>query len=268
MIAPVDAEETREPVAVDPEQHEIAGRHRSTPSARGAVLGVCPYLVSAGGAWRSAVPSRDHRCGAVAPAATQSVEKQRRHCLASDHVDCAMFRAARSARRASLIAGADPDAIEAADRRRRPLARTAPILLEPPRLVDQAMRFQLDRTPGQIALIALMLVAFAVIALARLSSGGGTAPSGGTHSISPRASSSAPTPRGATIVPAVATSSPLASSESSATAGPSVRATYKVKRGDTLLGIARTFSTTVTKIRSANGMTSSAIKVGQVLKIP
>jgi LysM repeat protein len=268
MTVPVEAEEAHDPVAADPELREVAGRHRAAPSAREAVLGTCPYLVSAGGAWRSAVPSRDHRCGAVAPPAPQSVEKQRRHCLATDHIDCPMFRAARSARRASLVVGANPDAVETADRRRRPIARTAPILLEPPRLVDQAVRFQLDRTPGQIALIALMIVAFAVIALARLSSGAAPSPGGGSPSGSPRASTVVRTPAAATIVPALATSSPGSSAAASATAGPSARATYKVKRGDTLLGIARKFSTTVAKIRSANGITSSAIKVGQVLTIP
>jgi LysM repeat protein len=44
--------------------------------------------------------------------------------------------------------------------------------------------------------------------------------------------------------------------------------TYKVKSGDTLIGIAKQFHTTVKAIESANNLTSTSIKVGQVLKIP
>src|SRR5207247_141302 len=129
------------------------------------------YLESADGTWRMTVPSRDHRCVAVDPPAPQPADKQRRHCLSADHVDCPLFGAARTARAATLAAGSDPALVTSADRRRRPIARTAPVLLEPPRLVDQAMRLQIDRAPGQVALIALMVVAFAIVALARLSAG-------------------------------------------------------------------------------------------------
>lgn len=44
--------------------------------------------------------------------------------------------------------------------------------------------------------------------------------------------------------------------------------TYKVKSGDTLIGIAKQFHTSVKAIESANNLTSTSIKVGQVLKIP
>jgi LysM repeat protein len=49
---------------------------------------------------------------------------------------------------------------------------------------------------------------------------------------------------------------------------PSFRTTYKVKKGDTLLAIAHHFGTTAVKIKTLNGMTSSILKIGQVLKIP
>jgi peptidoglycan endopeptidase LytE len=44
--------------------------------------------------------------------------------------------------------------------------------------------------------------------------------------------------------------------------------TYKVKSGDTLTGIAKQFHTSVKAIESANNLTTTSIKVGQVLKIP
>lgn len=173
-----------------------------------------------------------------------------------------MFRAARDARATMLAAGADPGLVADADRRRRPLARTSPILLERPRLVDQAVHLQFERGPGQIALIALMIVAFAVVALARLSSG---------------EAASSPSPAASQLI-AIATPSatfspvPSASIAASATASTiptaTPRTTYKVKKGDTLLTIAKRFSTTAAKIRAFNGLTSATLKTGQVLKIP
>jgi LysM repeat protein len=44
--------------------------------------------------------------------------------------------------------------------------------------------------------------------------------------------------------------------------------TYKVKSGDTLDGIHKKFKVSVKAIQSANGLTTTSIKVGQVLKIP
>ncbi len=231
---------------------------------------VCPYLTSVGGAWRIATPSRDHRCGAVEPAVPQPNDKQRRHCLSEDHVACPLFVAARDARIATLAAGSDPAFVAVADQRRRPLARTAPVLLEPPRLVDQAVRLQLDRGLGQVALIGLMIVAFAIVALTRLSSG-----SPPVSSPSPRASASAvtrtPTPRpsptvGPSVAPSVAPSA--APSAAVASRAPSPATTYKVKKGDTLIAIAGTFGTTAARIKTLNGLTSSTLKIGQILKIP
>lgn len=44
--------------------------------------------------------------------------------------------------------------------------------------------------------------------------------------------------------------------------------TYTVQRGDSLYKIAAKFGTTITAIKSANGLTSDTIRVGQVLAIP
>ena len=264
MTVPADASERPDPQSPSRADRPAGPEHhvRPTLTATDAVAGVCPYLASAGGAWRTVTPSRDHRCRAVQPPAAQSTDKQRRHCLASDHVACQMFRAARAARAASLIAGGEPAMVERADRARRPLARTAPILLEPPRLVDRAVRLRLDRGPGQVALIGLMLLAFAVVALARLA-GGAVATASVAPSVLVVASVRPPTPTAVRASPSEAPS--VAPSESVA---PSARATYTVKRGDTLLAIARRFNTTAAKIRAANGMTTSNLKIGQVLRIP
>lgn len=227
----------------------------------------CPYLTSSGGSWRVATPSRDHRCAAIDPPAPQSTDKQRIHCLSTEHVECPTFRAARSARTATLAGVADPRLVDAADSRRRPLARTAPILLEPPRLVDRVIHLQFDRAPSQLALIGLMVVAFAIVALTRLSSGtdGNGSPSAAPSSVvAIVAPSTSPTP----TVPPPASSSSGPSASPSATAAASFRTTYRVKKGDTLLGIANHFGTTPAKIKTLNGMTSSILKIGQVLKIP
>lgn len=261
MTAPVEAEDASGQPPIDGhDAPQPAGpRPRPARSARDTVAGLCPYLTSAGGSWRIGTPSREHRCGAVDPPASQPTDKQRRHCLSDDHVECPIFVAARDARAAMLAAGADPELVVAADQRRRPLARTAPVLLEPPRLLDQAVRFQFERAPGQVALIALMVVAFAIVALTRLSAGG-----------EPAASPSAAPSQLAVAASPTPSPTPFASPSvgPSSSPGPSFRTTYSVKKGDTLITIAKKYGTTAAKIKTINGLKSSTLHVGQVLKIP
>jgi hypothetical protein len=272
MSVPVDADAPAPPTPESEPAHERAGHphpdHR--PTAREAIAGVCPYLASEAGAWRSAEPSRDHRCMAVDPPAAQATDKQRRHCLAPEHVDCTLFRAARTARAASLAAGSDPELIHEADRRRRAVARTAPVVLEQPRLVDQAMRLQFDRAPGQVALVGLMLVAFAVVAIARFSAGAAgptPSPSSGPSLAAAASPSTGPTPTASLVEPSPSASA-AGTPRPTATPAPSFRTTYKVKAGDTLIGIASKYGTTAAKIRALNGLKSSTLKIGQILKIP
>jgi len=139
------------------------------------------------------------------------------------------------------------------------------VLLEPPRLVDQVTRFQLDRASGQIALVALMIVAFVVVALSRFS-GGGVSPDA-----SPAPSFIAVLPSGAAESPSptpTATPSDAASPPPSPSSKPSYRTTYKVKKGDTLGAIAAKYKVTLAALRAANGLKSNTIHAGQVLKIP
>jgi N-acetylmuramoyl-L-alanine amidase len=44
--------------------------------------------------------------------------------------------------------------------------------------------------------------------------------------------------------------------------------THKVRRGETLSGIARAYGTTTQDLRDLNRLRSSRVKVGQLLKVP
>jgi len=56
-------------------------------------------------------------------------------------------------------------------------------------------------------------------------------------------------------------------SGANATVAPSVR-TYRVQAGDTLVGIAAEFGTTVKAIQDLNALTGSDLRIGQILAIP
>ena len=71
------------------------------------------------------------------------------------------------------------------------------------------------------------------------------------------------TPRATPVPISTATSAPVPSATPS-----SASLTYVVQPGDTLTYIARSFGTTVDALMAANGLTSTEITVGQVLKIP
>jgi LysM repeat protein len=269
MTVPADLPHA--PATAERSQPNVPGElptNRDGPSqqARISADGLCPYLASVGGAWRTISVARDHRCIALAPPAAQSSDKQTRHCLSPDHVACPIYVSARASRVANLAPGVDPGLIAAADAARRGIPRTAPVLLESPRLVDQATRLQLDRTPGQLALVGLMIVAFVVVGLSRMSGGSSPLPvaASATPSVATERPSDAATP---TSSVSMSPSSEPSASPSTAPA-PSVQGTYTVKKGDTLSRIANKFSTTVAAIRALNGLTNSTIHIGQVLKIP
>jgi LysM domain len=261
--------EAGDAVAAADARADVARRNDEPAHARASapevVAAICPYLASAGGSWRMAAPSRGHRCLGLAPPTPQPVEKQRRHCLAAEHVECSIFRAARDARATALAGAVDPARIAIADARRRAMPRTAPVLLEPPRLLDQVTRFQLDRTPGQLALVGLMVIAFAFVALSRLSAG-----SPASIGPSPSTSLIAILPSGSPPTASVRSASPAPSASAGASGSPaaSFRTTYSVKKGDTLATIASRFKTTTAAIRTLNNLKSATLHVGQVLKIP
>jgi LysM repeat protein len=252
---------------------------RNLPTAvpAGSVTGrpvtrICPYLLAADGSWRSTTVAREHRCGAVAPPAPLATEKQRRLCLTPDYPSCATFEAARAAR---------PIGHDRAPTLPRPMARTTPVVLDHGRLAITVPILSSDRSTGQAVLIALMALAFAAIVLAKVT--GGTpasandgspfpAVAGPSVAASPEAggtpTATTPSDPTATAPASGGTSASAAPSAPASTSAPATRS-YKVKPGDTLIGIAATFGTTPKAITKLNGLSNpSSLKIGQVLKIP
>ena len=270
----------------------------STPRAL-AVVGLCPYLTGEAG-FRSLSPSRRHRCGAVPETTPVAVEKQRRLCLTPLHVECATFQAARGL-------DADPEAA-GDDARVRDIdvdgaatawafSRGSPVLLESSAMALPVISFRPAANLWQAGLASLMVVAFAVLFMSRLTGpgpqDGGLAIAGadGTPAVAgitgrPSATArslSAPSsaPPAATPVataapssstpPASATASPPASAAPSGpatTPRPAAR-TYTVQSGDTLSAIAGRFGTTVDAIVALNDLADpSLLSIGQVLRIP
>ena len=252
--------------AVEPEQRPAAAV--PDPVVDRTLSRMCPYLVAADGLWRSSSAAREHRCGAVAPPALLAAEKQRRLCLTADHFACPTFEAARAAR---------PIGPDRQPTLPRPLARATPMVLDHGRIAITIPAFRSERSVGQAALIILMALAFALIVFAKLS-GGSSSAGVASASSSPRASAQASSPAGsarpssgATVAPsgsAAGSGDPSGSASPGVTAQPASK-TYKVKSGDTLIGIAAKFGTTPKAIAKLNGITNTAnLKVGQVLKIP
>ena len=247
-------------------------------SATDPVKTICPYLLSADGGWRSATAAREHRCTAVSPPAPLAAEKQRRLCLTVSHGACATYVAATDARSAA----------HRETTTRRPFARTTPLVLDHGRLAVAIPAISRSPSVGQGALVGVLAIAFVAVLVARLASGGGAAPGAGplaSASATPRATEGAVATHVATPKPtAVATPSPqqtvapsgAVASPTLVPTGPSASpsasddrpATYTVKRGDTLSGIAATYGTTVKKLVALNAIADpSKIHVGQVLKL-
>src|SRR5262245_13256607 len=254
--------------AVDPDARPVRQPAADARAAR-SLTRVCPYLATADGAWRSSSVSRDHRCRAVSPPAPLAADKQRRLCLTGDYPTCATFEAARAAR---------PVAHDRMPILPRPLARTAPVVLDHGRLGVTMPALRADRTTVQTVLVVLLGLAFAAIVLARLTSGevpagavgspttAASVPPGAGGSVAPAASRKPSTaPSGGSAAPAGsggAAASPAAS-------GGETGQTYKVKAGDTLVGIAAKYGTTAKAIAELNGLKDPAsLRTGQVLRIP
>jgi LysM repeat protein len=267
------------PVEEPPESRRAPDLPDATETlARPAIEEICPYLLSSSGMWRSATANRAHRCGAVQPPGLLTTDKQRRLCLTTDHGSCGAFRAARASRAALLAPGLDPAVVAAADAARRPVARTAAVILEHPRLSSPVARWPLDRALSQLGLAALIVVAFVAVALARLSGPADTSTPGPSSPSPSIAASASPTPRptprptpspSASDSPSNAPSASPSASAPPAAAGPTFRTTYRVQKGDTLNGIAQKFRTTAAAIMSLNGIKDTrSLKIGQILKIP
>ncbi len=259
---------TGEPTRPLPAEGDPAAR----PSRRRdglAVREVCPFLVAEEGTWRSAYAAREHRCGAVQPPAPLAVAKQRQLCLLAAHEGCATYLAARVVAddAAPSTPGDDGAALWQG-------ASPPPLVLEPARRMG-ALPTAATRSGGSAALIGLMVIAFAVLVLARIQTPAapGSSPVGSLAAVAAASASPFGTPD---VGPTEVAGSPSLGS-SSASPSPTDRSpeataepqTYKVKSGDTLSSIAKRFDTTVKKLQAANEISDPrALKVGQVLIIP
>jgi len=194
--------------------------------------------------------------------------KQRQFCLGAGHSECATFRAAQA-----LLGAPSQGAFEA-----DLWPRTSPRLVtfEPVRAgFSGGITTPRARAGGQLLLVAMIVVAFAVLVLARTTSptGSTTGDASPVPTVAAGAGVSASPDVAATPAASPAATPPLASaapgpSASAVPSGPTAN-TYKVKRGDTLSSIARKFGVTLKALRKANGLAKDAvIRRGQVLVIP
>jgi LysM repeat protein len=217
---------------------------------------VCPFLVSAGGPWRSAEPTREHRCSRQGHDTRLDLDHQRRYCLGSGGPGCPHHVVARApGRLVSML----PVVVD-----RGPLGST----LEPDRVRRLA-------APAAVVIVGAAVGAFL---LARGPGAPGQPPGSGVAS---------PTPKPSTVAVVAPSSSP-ASAPPSATPGPTptgqssspsplpspsptpgAGGTYTVRSGDTLGAIAARFGTTSRALVQLNKIANaSLIRPGQVLKLP
>jgi LysM repeat protein len=247
-------------------------------AAVSASAGVCPYLLAADGTWRASSTSRDHRCTAVAPSAIVATAKQRRLCLVAEHRTCSTFLAATTV---------DLGDVSQPRHRilRRPVTRTTPLVLDHPRFDVRVPQLPV-RGVGQGGLVALMVVAFGAVAVTRLGGGpdigraviaeasaspaasGNPAAGGSPAPTEAAAPSPTPAQPSRTLVPSDVEPTPTPRG-TAAPASPAVGATYTVKSGDTLSGIAARNGTTWKVLAQLNHLKDpTKIRVGQVIRLP
>jgi LysM repeat protein len=268
----------------DPTPRRTAASSRASAATTEPVREVCPYLLAADGGWRAAQPTRDHRCTATSPVSPLSPAKQRDLCLLPAHFGCATYLAAREI--AAERSGAPVDG------GLWPETRGAVLSLEPANRGRTQVAGLTGRGTGQALLIGLMVVAFIVLIVARVTppvSGDppasldagvvGSAAAGSSDGSFP-SPTSVPSPL---TTPAASPSEvPESAPPSSAPASepprdnPSARPssspageTYRVRPGDTLSGIAARYGVTVRALRLANDIPPGGIiRPGQELVIP
>ena len=252
---------------VEERPRRLPGRRASEPIVRADPAEICPFLVAASGGWRLAVPSREHRCGAVNPASPLSPQKQTRLCLTEGHLRCATFLAAGAARESRVGSAAMPDRVS-----RWALARTTPVVEEVGGVRTTLAGMLADRRRWPAIPAMLLVVALATLGLSSLRGGGPVtalaSPTPEPTEVALATPSVEPTP---TVAPTPEPSPSVAPTEAptaAPTPAPS-HATYTVLSGDTLGAIARQFGTTVQALVDLNGITDPGrLKIGQVLLIP
>jgi LysM repeat protein len=262
-------------VAADlPARHADSAVEASRPGVH-----ACPFLIAESGAWRLAVPAREHRCAALVPLAPLAFEKQARLCLTATHDTCATYGAALAAREART-GGAI--ALERAGR--WSLALTTPLIEDAGGVRSRVGGILADRRRWPaVPVVVLVATLFALAIPGARTDRPATAVASPTIRASAIALTTpavepAITPATATPAPAP-TSTPAPAAPTQPATGPTpkptpkptpaYRTTYRIKYGDTLSGIAATFHTTVLAIERLNGITDpTRLRVGQLIKIP
>ena len=254
--------------------------HQATPSpirlepgvATASLNAICPYLAAGDGTWQSASPIRDQRCGAVDPPALLARDKQRDLCLVSAHRGCATFVAAQAsaATLGSRIRGRTT-------RTCGPSTRSKVLVVETERRLP-GLSGSPVRAGGQVALVALMVVAFVVLLVARTSPTGSRRVPGGVarcRRVRRPGSRSRRPPHGPPRRRAHRhAASPTAEADRHAQAHAEAdrearHRRYTVKSGDTLGAIALRFGTTLKVLKRLNEITDPRrIHPGQVLVLP
>jgi LysM repeat protein len=273
MLASMVASDTAITPPLEPALSDVVAPPSTMP-ARPAALAVCPYLIAETGDWRLAVPAREHRCGAVAPMAALTLEKQARLCLTAGHETCATYTVARSHREART------GAPELAGRAGRwALASTTPLIEDVGGVRGRLAGLLGDRRTWPAVPVIVLAATLLALAIS------------GTRNDQPATARATPTTPGVAVIgslqpshapqtPSVSPSAaPLATPEITPqpsavptvgpTPTPAFRTTYRVQAGDTLGAIATKFKTTVSALEKLNGITDpSRLKIGQLLKIP
>jgi LysM repeat protein len=235
----------------------------------------CPFLLADGGGWRLDIPSREHECTAVSPAAALSLEKQARLCLTAAHTSCATYVASMEARGTRLGIAAPAHAT------RWGLTRTTAVIQDAGGMRSRVSSAITDRGRWPAVPAVLLLTGLIVLGLSGLrgtpASSIATPPA--TGPVIAATATAQPTAQH-TAVPGTEapTAEPTAPPSAAATAKPSIVPpptpaasfrTYTVKNGDTLSAIASKFGTTSRAIADLNGIkVSTTLHAGDVLKIP
>ena len=261
----------------------------ATPQDAGQWLdATCPYLRSTDGSWRSVVPQHGQRCWGQQPPAALEPMTQERLCRTQAHTRCEVFVAAEQRHLDALTR--DHVSPERLDGRFGVLVRPSTLVLDdsgpvrlplplPPGVIAGRRR----RVAVGLGLAGLVVI---VALLAGLGSGGGPQPTQSppiafvspspvvarataspTRSPTPRPTHATVTPTAVTptaVTPTTVPATPVATPVSTPVAtpvptptpspgqSPGIRTTYRVRKGDTLAGIAAKFGVTKKQLLAVN----------------
>lgn len=261
-----------------------------------AIAATCPFLAGPDGEYRAASPSRDHRCGAVDPPVRLPVEKQQQLCLRTRHLECPAFVAATAPGVALTTSRPVPRSAPLVLERAEPILSIAGLTF-PARALQFGLAGLLavalvvvvlgggeGRTPasavGPGASASAAAVARATPTPRRTtgpsaSAGAVAAPTAGAPATSEPANTESTEPVGSAepeqtapaTVPGATAVAPA--DTASPSGGVASGKTYRVKKGDTLSGIAKRFGTTVKALQELNNITDPRLlRIGQILKLP